>query len=113
MRVPAKKLALLTPPNLNDFSIVWVKVRGHKDWPGVIENQVRGRYKIHFFGDYTTFIVTKNKITNFYEGFGLFKHTFEDVKLKKAVQEACICMMNEANRSPDHCLVCAIVNRAT
>lgn len=110
-RVPAKKLAMLTPPNLNQFSIVWVKVRGYKDWPGVIEAEIRGRYRIHFFGDYTTFTVTRNKITNFYEGFGIFKHTFDDPKLKKAVQEACICMMSKTDKCPDYCSVCAIVKR--
>lgn len=110
-RVPVNKLAMLTPPNLDRFSIVWVKVRGYKDWPGVIEEEIKGRYKIHFFGDYSTIIVTKKTVTNFYEGFGLFKHTFDDLKLKKAVQEACICMMRKAKTNPDHCLVCDIANK--
>lgn len=110
-RVYASKLALLMPPNLSQFGIVWVKVRGYKDWPGVIEAEVKGCYRIHFFGDYTTAVVKRNKITNFYEGFGIFKHTFDDPKLRKAVQEACICMMNESYKSPNFCLVCAIANK--
>lgn len=101
-------LSLITPPDLNRFAICWVKIRGYKDWPGVIEDCVNGKYIIHFFGDYSISTpVTRYKITNFYEGFSLFKHTFDDHKLRKAVQEACICLMNEP--SPSSCLVCSIL----
>lgn len=97
---------------MSRFSIVWVKVRGYKDWPGVIENEVDGSFHIHFFGDYTTQIVKQNRITNFYEGFILFQSTFDDVKLKKAVQEACLCMMDQSKpKHPNECAVCEIVNR--
>lgn len=105
-----QQFAVVTPPDLNQFSIVWVKIRGYKYWPGVIEKEIKGSYKIHFFGDYTNATVKKNRLTDFYEGFGLFKYTFDDVKLKKAIQEACICMMNQT-KQPDSCLVCQIVNK--
>lgn len=102
------QLALLTPPDLSLYAICWIKVRGFKDWPGVIEEYIGGSYRIHFFGDYKTTTVSKNKITNFYEGFSLFQHTFNDSKLKKAIQEACICLMKVPN--PTSCLVCSILN---
>lgn len=73
-------LALITPPDLSQFAICWIKVRGFKDWS--IEQCVNGKYVIHFFGDYTfSQPVSRNKITNFYEGFSIFKHTFDDPKL--------------------------------
>lgn len=105
------KLALITPPDLSLYAICWVKIKGFKDWPGVIEDYVKGRYKIHFFGDYSTAVVGKSKITNFYEGFGLFNHTFDDIKLKKAINEAGICLMG--NSTPTSCLVCSILNSKT
>lgn len=101
---------ILLPPNLSVNSICWIKIKGYKDWPGVIEDEDNGIFKIHFFGDYTYGYVTRSKITNFYEGFGIFSHTFEARGLKKAIQEACICLMNNPN--PDHCFVCAILARA-
>lgn len=109
-RIPRKsQLPLITPPDLSQYAICWVKIRGYKDWPGVIENHVNGGYEIHFFGDYTTSIVSRSKITNFYEGFSLFKHTFDAPKLKKAIQEACICLMSDP--SPSSCLVCSILKK--
>lgn len=102
-------LALITPPDLTQYAICWVKIRGYKDWPGVIESHVNGKYSVHFFGDYTTSVVARGKITNFYEGFSLFCHTFDAPKLQKAVQEACICLMQ--NDNPDSCYVCAIMKR--
>lgn len=50
-RAPTRGLQLqsITPPDLSRFSIVWVKVRGYKDWPGVIKNEVDGSFRIHFF----------------------------------------------------------------
>lgn len=107
---PTRKsqLALITPPDLSPNAICWVKIRGYKDWPGVIEEEIHGSYRIHFFGDYSRSVVGKNKITNFYEGFSLFQHTFDDSKLNKAIKEACICLMNPL---PGSCLVCAIVTR--
>ena len=85
------KLALITPPDLSENAICWVKIRGFKDWPTVIERCVNGSYEVHFFGDYTRATVGRAKITNFYEGFSLFRHTFDEPKLNKAIKEASIC----------------------
>lgn len=101
-----RQLPLITPPDLSMFAICWVKVRGFKDWPGVIESCVNGIYTIHFFGDYTRSTVTKKALTNFYEGFSLFSHTFDTPDLSKAIKEACICLMKHPN--PSNCLVCDI-----
>lgn len=100
------QLSLITPPDLSTFAICWVKLRGFNEWPGVIESCVNGKYNIHFFGDYTRSTVNKKAITNFYEGFSLFSHTFEKLKLSKAIKEACICLMRQPN--PTVCLVCEI-----
>lgn len=103
------KLSLITPPDLSLFAICWVKVRGFKDWPGVIESRNdKGQYIIHFFGDYTTTTVTKSKITNFFKGFSLFNKTFDAPLLKKAITEACICLTK--NISPSSCVVCDIIS---
>lgn len=101
-----RQIPLITPPDVSMFAICWVKVRGFRDWPGVIENCVNGKYTIHFFGDYTRSTVTKKALTNFYEGFSLFSHTFEKPELSKAIKEACICLMKTPN--PSTCLVCEI-----
>lgn len=99
---------MITPPDLTLFAICWVKVRGYKDWPGVVEeHSPNGKYGIHFFGDNSRAYVNKKQITNFYEGFGLFKKTFDDMLLKKAIQEAVICL--SSNTTPTSCFVCDII----
>lgn len=60
-RTKGQTLALITPPDLSIFAICWIKIRGFKDWPGVIESHVNGGYSIHFFGDYSTAVVSKKK----------------------------------------------------
>ncbi|XP_055308530.1 uncharacterized protein LOC129572569 [Sitodiplosis mosellana] len=102
------QLSMILPPDLSKYAICWVKMKGFRDWPGVIEDSNNGYYSIHFFGDYTTAKVHKNKLTNFYEGFSMFHHTFDSPKLYKAVQEASICLMGTAN--PSYCFVCSILN---
>lgn len=107
-RKKVKSLSLVTPPDLSQYAVCWVKVKGYTDWPGVIERITNdGKYEIHFFGDYTTSIVTKSKITNFFEGFSLFSSTFDAPKLNKAITEAGICMMK--NPKPETCYICEIL----
>lgn len=108
VRSRKSQLSLAMPPDLSQYAICWVKIRGYKNWPGVIEDCKNGLYTIHFFGDYTIAKVHKTKITNFYEGFSLFQHTFDAPALHKAVQEACIGLMSDA--SPSKCLVCDILS---
>lgn len=104
------KLALMTPPDLSEYAICWVKIRGFKDWPAVIERCVNGSYEVHFFGDYTRAKVGRNKITNFYEGFSLFHATFDAPKLSKAIKEASICLMSSQQQNPPFCFVCSILD---
>lgn len=94
---------LIAPPDLSLHAICWVKIRGFMDWPGVIEGQNGGKYKIHFFGDYTTGLVGRAKIANFFEGFSLFQDNFDKPLLKKAIEEACICLIKHP--TPNTCLV--------
>lgn len=88
-----RSLAVIAPPDVSPYSICWIKIRGYNDWPGVIEREINGKYEIHFFGDYSRAIVGKAKITNFFEGFSLFHNTFDAPLLKKAIKEACICLI--------------------
>lgn len=104
------KLALTTPPDLSEHAICWVKIRGYKDWPAVIERCVNDIYEVHFFGDYTKAKVGRTKITNFYEGFSLFHKTFDTPKLAKAIKEASICLMNATPQNPSFCYVCSILD---
>lgn len=100
---------LISPPNLSTYAISWIKIRGYKDWPGVIEGcNSKGQYEIHFFGDYSRGTATKSKITNFFEGFSLFNDTFDDTKLSKAIKEACLCLSR--NPHPTSCVVCDMLN---
>lgn len=99
---------MITPPDLSLFAVCWIKIRGFKDWPGVIETHCsNGKYGIHFFGDNSTAVVHKKQITNFFEGFSLFSKTFDDLLLKKAIQEAVICLTRNAN--PSSCFICEMV----
>lgn len=52
------------------YEVVWAHVKGFPNWPGIIEEETpKGKYKIHFFGDYSTSDVGKNKIMHLLEGF--------------------------------------------
>lgn len=110
-KVKQRCLGLITPPDLTQYAVCWIKIKGFCDWPGVIESHAAGEYSIHFFGDYTTAVVKRSKITNFFEGFSLFSHTFDKPNLKKAIQEACICLMK--NSTPDSCFVCNIIEHGS
>lgn len=60
-KVPATALCL--KPALREYEMVWAHIKGFRNWPGIIEHETpKGMYKIHFFGDYSTSEVSKNKI---------------------------------------------------
>lgn len=62
--------ALSLRPSLQEYEMVWAHIKGFRNWPGIIEDETpKGKYKIHFFGDYTTSEVSKNKIMHLLEGF--------------------------------------------
>lgn len=94
-------------PNFHINELVWAHVRGYPFWPGVIEKITpKGKYLVHFFGDYSRSELGKSRITNFYEGFNRYSTNFGNIKLKKAVEEARIFLIS--NIQPNACMVCMI-----
>lgn len=70
--------------------IYWVKLKGYCAWPGVIESVDRGRFCVHFIGDYTKSSVTQSNIfADFENGFLVYNDGPKtNGKLAKAVMEA-------------------------
>lgn len=92
-------------PAFHKYELVWAYIRGFATWPGVIEEILsNGKYRIHFFGDYTRSDVTRKNITHFFEGFNQFAQNFGNVKLMKAVEEAKIFLFD--SNKPNVCYVC-------
>lgn len=88
--------------------LVWAYVRGFCHWPGVIEEVLpNGKYRIHFFGDYSRADVTRMKIVNFFEGFNKFSSNFGNLKLQKAVQEASFFLYDGGSK--EVCYVCNVI----
>lgn len=57
-RQKKSKNALMTTFRQHD--LVWAHVRGFAYWPGVIEEELtNGKYRIHFFGDYSRADITR------------------------------------------------------
>lgn len=97
-------------PGLHKYELVWAYVRGYPSWPGVVEEILsNGKYRIHFFGDYTRADVTGRCITNYFEGFHQFSSHFGNLKLRKAVEEAKFFLLG-VNDVIDECFVCKILN---
>lgn len=95
-------------PALIKYEMVWAHVKGYANWPGIIEEQTpKGKYRIHFFGDYSTSDVTKNKIMHLLEGFNLYE-TLEKPNrlLEKALREAQM-FVHDSNRT--ECPICRMI----
>lgn len=92
-------------PALRPNELVWARIRGYTNWPGVIERETSsGKYLIHFFGDYTKSEVTKAKITHLMEGFQQFSRMkAPTVLLQKSIRELSV-FVREANLSS--CPIC-------
>lgn len=77
-------------PSLRKYEMIWAHIKGYPNWPGIIEEETpKGKYRIHFFGDYTTSEVTKNKIMHLMEGFNKFTTVVAPTaQLTKAITEA-------------------------
>lgn len=91
------------------YDLVWARVRGFCHWPGVIEDLLQnGKYRIHFFGDYSRADVTRKNIVNYFEGFNDFSCNFGRVHLQKAVKEASFFMFN--NGTGRVCYVCNVLD---
>lgn len=101
--VPAT--AMMLKPLLQKFEMVWAHVKGFKNWPGIIEEETsNGRYRIHFFGDYSTSTVTKNKIMHVLEGFRNYESVEKPTLLLiKAITEA---QMFVLDQSLTECPIC-------
>lgn len=86
--------------------LVWAYVRGFPYWPGVIEGiTLKGKYTVHFFGDYTRSDIGRRNVISFYEGFEQYSNNFGNVKLQRAINKARILLLSEVN---DECFVCKI-----
>lgn len=98
---------LVRLPSFEINEIVWAYVRGFAYWPGVLESMTKkGKYVVHFFGDYTRAEVGRNRIAHFLEGFEQYSGHNGNAKLEKAIQEARIFLVTE--RTFDECMVCKI-----
>lgn len=87
-------------PSLHKYELVWAYIRGFPSWPGVIEDILpNGKFRIHFFGDYSRSDVNRKFITHFFEGFNQFSHNFGNLKLKKAVEESRIFLFDQHKTS--------------
>lgn len=95
-------------PTFHVFELVWAYVKGYPTWPCVIERiTAKGKFAVHFFGDYTKAEVSRHNITHFMEGFNQFGHDFGNIKLKKAVEEAKIFLLG--GQHTDECFVCKMI----
>lgn len=98
---------LVRLPSFEIHEFVWAYVRGFAYWPGVIEKITsKGKYLVHFFGDYTRAEIGRNRIAHFYEGFEQYSGHNGNFKLQKAIKEARIFLMTE--RTFNECMVCKI-----
>lgn len=96
-------------PSLRKFELVWAHVRGFSVWPGIIKSETRrGRYLIHFFGDYTVSEVGKNHIFHFMEGFNRYSLLEKpSLLLIKAVKEVKIFLFDDV--VPNECYICKML----
>lgn len=79
--------------------MVWAHVRG--------EETKTGRYRIHFFGDYSTSEVTKGKIMHLLEGFDKFTTMVKpSILLCKAIEEAKYFIFDKVRSS---CPICKML----
>lgn len=104
-KLPATALCLR--PAFQKYEMVWAHVRGYRNWPGIIEEETpKGKYKIHFFGDYSTSDVGKNQIMHLLGGFKDYAVADKPTQLLyKAISEAQLFIL-EQNRKT--CPICEL-----
>lgn len=91
------------------YDLVWARVRGFCHWPGVVENILNdGKYRIHFFGDYSYSNVTRKNIVNYFDGFNEFACNYGNNNLRKAVKEATLFLFDK--NTGNECFVCKMLN---
>lgn len=100
---------IIMQPALIKYEMVWARVRGYAFWPGILEEETKkGKFKIHFFGDYTTSVVGKSKILHFMEGFsGYARQERPTITLHKAVEEARYFLFQKT--IPTSCFLCDLL----
>lgn len=86
--------------------MIWGYVRGSSYWPGVIEGETpKGKYNIHFFGDYTNYDLPKSKIMHIMEGFNRMS-TERNGNLNKAILEAKMFVFDQNRQT---CAICEML----
>lgn len=105
--------ALCLKPTLQKYEMVWAHVKGFRNWPGIIEGETKsGKYKIHFFGDYSSSDVSKNKIMHLLEGFKDYAVADRPTPLlKKAITEAQMFILDKNVRTT--CPICDMLKLKT
>lgn len=99
-------------PALHQHQLVWAHIKGFPFWPGVLEQILpNGKFRIHFFGDYSRSDVTRRCILEYFEGFNQFECNFGNIRLKKAVEEAKYFLFG--NNNSKECYVCKILECKT
>lgn len=85
-----KPSILCLQPALVKYELVWAHIRGYANWPGIIEKETpKGKYQIHFFGDYSRADVSRAKIMHLMEGFAKFSTMAKPTALLlKPIKEA-------------------------
>lgn len=92
---------------IEQYHIYWVKLRGYSSWPAIVEGQSGAQmFKVHFFGDYTTSVVTRSSfVSSFRDGFVEYeKSKNSNLKLAKAVKEASLVFLS--NERQTSCRIC-------
>lgn len=92
---------------IEKYHIYWVKLRGFSSWPAIVEGQDGALlFKVHFFGDYTTSVVSRSSfISGFREGFVAYENSKNaNPKLAKAVKEASLVFLS--NKFKSSCYIC-------
>lgn len=83
-------------------------MRGYPYWPGVIESITeKGKYRIHFFGDFSRADINATKMLHFFDGFHQYESNYGNIKLKKAVEEAKILLFSK--HTDKTCFICDIL----
>lgn len=102
-----KTSTLSLKPSLYKYELVWAHVKGYPIWPGIIEDELpNGKYRIHFFGDYSRSDVNKTKIMHLMEGFDHYTAMVEPSTLLLKAMHECKLFVFEQNRKT--CPICEV-----
>lgn len=107
LRKSVSSLVMLQP-SLRPFEMIWAHIKGYANWPGIIEKETSdGKFLVHFFGDYSRSVVSKNKIMHLMEGFQIYsKAAKPTILLIKAIKEAQKFILDDKR---DECPICEML----